>query len=45
MKYSGSARFMASLLLNLVDNLVEEITKLNVKIVIIFLTNESFNDN
>ena len=36
---------MASLLLNLVDNLVEEITKLNVKIVIIFLTNESFNDN
>ena len=36
-KFINSARFMGSLLSNLVNNLAERFTKLNVKIVIVFL--------
>ena len=36
-KFIDSARFMVSLLSNLVDNLAKEFIKLNVKIAIVFL--------
>ena len=36
-KYIDSARFMATSLSNLIDNLTERIHKINVKIVIVFL--------
>ena len=37
-KFIDSARFMATSLSNLVDNVREEIAKLNMKIVIVFLS-------
>ena len=37
-KFIDSARFMATSLSNLVDNVTEEIAKLNMKIVIVFLS-------
>ena len=44
-KFIDSARFMASSLSNLVDNLAKGIQKLSVKIVIVFLNTKSVKNN
>ena len=45
MKFTDSARFMATSLLNLVDNLKERIRKFKCKDCDCFLECESFKDN